>query len=131
MITLSDGTTTIELPGDLIWTDEFSWSAVERSDSRGLTGAVIRQVGVRQAGRPITLVSPDDGGWWPRSRWSQIQTWLDTPDVALTLTLRGIPYSVAWRAEGTAAPAEAEPLLHYSDPDPESWIRPNFKFTTI
>lgn len=132
MITLSDGTTTIELPPDLAWSDEHAWSAVERSETRGLTGAMILQVALRQAGRPITLVPPDNGGWWPRSSWTQIQTWLDVPEIVLTLTLRGVPYSVTWRATGGDRPAaEATPLIHYSDPDPTSWIRPSFNFITV
>lgn len=50
-ITLSDGTTTIELPPDLHWRDEFSWTPVEQSTEYSLTGALIVQSGARQAGR--------------------------------------------------------------------------------
>lgn len=129
LITLSDGITTVELPYDLVWTDEFSWAATEQAVTRGLTGAPIVQVMARIAGRPITLTPPDAGGWMPRSTWSQIQIWLDAPGQRLTLTLRGVAHLVVFRHQDTGA--EAEPLFHYADPDGADYVRPTFRFLTV
>ena len=56
----------LALPGDMMWTDEFNWSPVERSIDYSLTGALIVDIGTRQAGRTITLEGADDAGWLPR-----------------------------------------------------------------
>ena len=43
MITLSDGTNTVELPEDLNWIDR-TWSPVSQSFTRSVTGKAIIQV---------------------------------------------------------------------------------------
>ena len=55
MITLALGATTLELSDRLVWVDEFEWSPVVSAVRWGTTGAQQIHVGVRQAGRPITL----------------------------------------------------------------------------
>lgn len=129
MIALGDGDTTIELPEDLVWQDEFSWASVAQTVTRGLTGSLIIQAAVRTEGRPITLVPPESGGWMLRSAWSQIQTWLDTPGQQLTLTLRGTPYLVEFRHVDGGA--EAVDVLHYADPTGAHHITPTFRFLTV
>ena len=130
-ITLSDGTTTVELPYDLYWSDE-SWSPIEQATSRGLTGSRIVQYGVRQDGRPITLQQPvgGRGGWMPRSLLAQLIAWRDTPGQQLTLTLRATAYTVQWRHEdGSALTWEA--LRHRSNPQPSDWVIPTLRFVTV
>lgn len=51
----------IELPADLQWTDEFTAWKVGQQARTSLTGALIVQESVRQAGRPITLQTTRDG----------------------------------------------------------------------
>lgn len=133
MITLSDGTATVELPDDLYWEDEH-WSPVEQAMSRSLTGAAIIQVAAAQKGRPITLAPPSrwgsGGGWMKREHIPQIQAWADTPGQVLTLTLRGQAHSVVWRHQD--APAfEAENLWHSTDPQPDQWCMPTFRLMTV
>lgn len=128
MITLSDGTTTVELPYDLRWTDE-AWSPVHQSVERGLTGAQIVQVGMRQAGRPITLEPPDRGGWMERSVLTQLQQWRDDPHGELTLQLRGTSFAVRWRhGEGALT---WEPLRHRADPPSTDRVLPTLRFDTV
>ena len=45
----------VTLPGDLRWSDEFAGAQVQRSAEYSVTGALIVQEAVKQAGRPITL----------------------------------------------------------------------------
>lgn len=59
MATILDG---LELPGDLQWTDETAWDPVAQAVTTTLTGALIIEESVREAGRPITLVGVDDAG---------------------------------------------------------------------
>lgn len=54
----------ITLPGDLQWTDEFTAWKVGQVARTSLTGALIVHESVRQAGRPITLESQQEGSGW-------------------------------------------------------------------
>lgn len=129
MITLAVESTTVTLPEDLAWIDEFSWAATAQTVTRGLTGKPIIQAALLVDGRPITLEPPSDGGWMPRSAWSQIQTWLNTPGQRMTLTLRGNAHLVEFRhVDGGAGAVD---VLHYADPGSEHFIQPTFRFITV
>lgn len=52
---LNDGAV-IRLPDDLLWVDEHAWTPGVASVSYLLTGALLVESAIRQAGRPITLV---------------------------------------------------------------------------
>ncbi|HEY4531533.1 MAG TPA: hypothetical protein VIG97_14620 [Luteimonas sp.] len=54
----------ITLPEDLEWTDEFTAWKVGQVARTSLTGALIVHESVRQAGRPITLASQQQGSRW-------------------------------------------------------------------
>lgn len=115
MITLSDSVTTITLPSDLSWLDEFAWSPVEQDEEYSLTGALIVQQGVKQAGRPITLVGGDDACWVPRSTVTSLFSLLGTEDETLTLNFHGTEYTVIWRHGET--PVDAKPVVRIRNPD--------------
>lgn len=114
MTTLAVGPTSVELPDELVWVDEFAWSAVEQTESRSLTGARIVQRGMKQGGRPITLRPPDDqAGWITRAVLDQLRAWVQMPGLQLTLTLRGEARVVEFRYNEAAV--EAEALVPYDD----------------
>lgn len=116
-ITLSDGTTTITLPADLQWSDEFGWSAVEQDREYSLTGALVVQQGLKAKGRPITLQS-GGASWLARSVVQQIKAYYDTPDQIFTLTINGDSYSVQFeRPDGF----EAAEVVRQANPGPEHW----------
>ena len=129
MITLFDGTTTLELPEDLDWSDEFVWSATEQSMTRGLTGKPIIQVAARNAGRPITLVSPPDGGWMTRADLAAVAAWADIPGKEMTLTIHGVAHKVMFRHQDK--PIESRPVMFFSDPAPEHFATVTFRFITL
>lgn len=54
----------ISLPVDLQWTDEFTSWKVGQVMRTSLTGALIVHESARQAGRPVTLESWQDGRAW-------------------------------------------------------------------
>jgi len=58
-ITLTYNATTAHLSDRLAWTDEYSWSPVVQATAPSTTGALLVDVGVLQAGRPITLEGVD------------------------------------------------------------------------
>lgn len=97
MTTLSDGTTTLTLPDDLDWQDEFSWSPVVQTAEPSVTGAVLVQIGTRQAGRPITLVGDEQRAWVRGDVVTALDAWSHVAGQVLTLMLRGVSRSVIFR----------------------------------
>ena len=127
MITLSDGTTTVELDPDLFWSDEFAWTPMTRTVTRGLDGSRIVQQGVAQYGRPITLGPIDESSaWMTRATLEQLQAW-SYSGVRLTLAMRGVSRVVAFRY--TEMPIEARPVVHYNDTDPGDYYLATLRFT--
>ena len=78
---------TVEIPEDVWWSDEFEWSAVELSTERSLTGALIIHQGIKQAGRTITLISNQHGGWVSRATVLALQAQRDQADEQFALDL--------------------------------------------
>ena len=113
-ITLSDGTINLALNPDLYWSDEHAWHPVEQTMQYTLTGAVIVQVGERQAGRQITLEPEDESSaWMTAAQVAQLRNWAAVPGQVLTLTLRGAARSVMFRHQDGGF--EARPIVHYRD----------------
>lgn len=130
-ITLSDGSTVLELDPDLYWEDEFAWAAVEQAMERSLTGALIVHLGARQYGRPITLRNEDErSAWMTRADMAQLQAWADIPGKRLTLSLRGGSHWVLFRHHD-GGPFEARPVVHYADPEPADWVLATLRFITV
>lgn len=133
-ITLSDGTTTVTLHEDLKWTDEFTWSAIEQTVNRSLTGGFIVQRGARTDGRPITLEPEgEDSAWMPRSTVLALRAMANDLDAELTLTIRGEARSVAFRHHDQNGGLEAVPLVHFRDADVSSsdYYRCTLRFMEI
>lgn len=113
-ISLSDGTTTVILHPDLFWSDENSWHPVEQTENRSITGALIVSSAARLAGRPITLEPENDSSaWMTRTVVEQLRNWAAVPGKEMTLTLRGVTYTVLFRHQSGGF--EARPLVHYND----------------
>jgi len=116
-ITLSDGTTTLELPEDLQWSDEFGWTPVEHSTDFSLSGSLVVQEGTRQDGRPITLVGGQEGSWAKRSLVEALHAMASEPDQLMTLDLWGRQFSVMFRRPAI----EAREIIRQADPGPDHW----------
>ena len=118
----------IVLDGDLIWTDEFQWTPVDRSVKYSLTGAPILSEQTRLAGRPITLNSKPESQselsgsnsliWMNRATVKALYTKASTIGLTMTLTLHdGRTFTVAFREDGF----NAKPVRHiapHEDTDP-------------
>jgi len=98
----------VTLPDDAVWTDEFAWSAVARSEEYSLTGALIVQVGVKLAGRPITV----DAGWLARSVLLSLETLAAAADASYTLVLPQGTHTVQFRDP----PFAVQPIRVLADP---------------
>lgn len=113
-ITLTDGTTTVTLPVDSYWSDQYAWAPVQQTADRSITGAMVIQAQARVAGRPITLNPPDQSSaWMLLSDVHQLEVWAAIPLQALTLTINGVAYNVIFRHQDGAL--EAAPVVFYND----------------
>jgi hypothetical protein len=113
-ITLAVNPTSLTLHPDLYWTDEFTYTPVEQTTERSVSGALIVDVYTRESGRPITLEPEDDGSaWMTLATLEQLRTWAAVPGQVMVLTLRGLARTVIFRHQDGAI--EAQPVVHFSD----------------
>ena len=105
----------ITLPGDLIWSDEFQWVPVERTEEYSLTGALIIEESIKQTGRPITLEAKNEflgHIWLTRGTVKALYDKASLTGQVMTLTLSdGRVFTVAFKAEGVTADA----VFHIGD----------------
>lgn len=127
-ITLTYDGTTLQLHEDLYWSDELDWHPVQQNVERGLTGAIIVQIGTRIAGRPITLQPEDDNSaWMRRSVVDTLKSWAAVAGRQMTLNLRGSNRTVMFRHHDEPA-IEARPVMHINDTDPDDFYLVTLKF---
>ena len=133
MITLTDGVDSIILHSDYQWIDEHDWHLVEQSVERGLTGALIVQLGTRLAGRPITLQPEDDSASWMRySTLAVLRAWANLPGKQFSATIRGVARQVIFRHQDGAI--GATPVTHHgSDGAPlaDDWYRVTLRLMEV
>lgn len=131
-ITLSDGVVTLDLDPDLFWSDEFGWSSVSQTRTRGITGSLIVQSAALAGGRPITLEAPDDdSAWMARSTLDQLSSWAGVPELQLVLTLRGESREVQFRHDDETPAVSARPVLHFNDVVASDWYLVTVRFMEV
>lgn len=114
--TLNNGTTTINLPRQLSWTDEFSWTSIVQQREYTITGALIIDDWQKQAGRPITLSGGESEVWILKSDLEVLQAWANVAGLEMTLTL---PDSRTYQVMfDQSAPIQANPI----------WPNPAYRF---
>ena len=94
MITLIRHGVALELPQDLFWDDELTWTSVAQATERSTTGALLVDVAVRQGGRPITLQGEGNSAWITRASLKTLAAWSQQPGQEFTLNLRGETFTV-------------------------------------
>lgn len=127
MTTLVHEGTTIHLPLDMLWVDEFEWDAVEQSKQYTVTGSLIVESGAKLAGRPITLAGDEQGGWLPRATLLSLMATAGVAGRQYTLTLRGVEYTVMF----DTPPITASPVWGVSDPDAADHYVATLKFIEV
>lgn len=130
-ITLTYNGTTAHLGDRLYWEDEFSWSPVVQTTAPSTTGALLVDVGLLKAGRPITLVGTDTQAWISHALCASLQAWAALPAITLTLTLRGTTRTVIF--DHARRGFEARPLWRLADGeqgDPIDVYLPTLRFLT-
>lgn len=122
MNSITYNTSTVQLPDDLDWPDEFAWSPVTQKTEHSITGSLIVDIGVRAAGRQVTLRGDRGTAWTTREVAAQLQAWAAIGGALMTLMLRGSTRQVLFDHERTAL--EWNPIDSYSDPLPtdRGWL---------
>lgn len=129
MITLTHGTVTVDLPDQLVWTDEHAWQPVQHDVEYSITGALLVDVGVRLAGRPITLEGSAERAWISLQVLEQLQALAAQPAIPMQLVLHGVQYAVGWDHERGAI--EARPIQPWPDPLPADPYVATLRFFTL
>lgn len=114
MATLSYGTTAIALDDQLHWTDEYAWRPVEQRQQYTLTGALVVESALKQAGRPVTLAGDRSRAWLPRSTVEQLRAAELLDGQVFTLVYRGVSRTVMF--DHAAGGLSAEPIRPFQDP---------------
>ena len=128
------GGTAVALPPDLLWVNEFGWSALAQSKERGITGALIVDVAPRVAGRSVILQGGVNSGWLTRSCLKQLQILASQPAAQFDLSWNGEVLRVAFDhgSEESSPPVFASPVVEYSDPlDGDLYHSLQLRFMTI
>ncbi|MCA3253888.1 MAG: hypothetical protein ING49_19475 [Rubrivivax sp.] len=124
----------LPLPDDLLWTDEHAWTPAVASMSYLVTGALLVQSAVRQAGRPITLAGAIDMAWVTRATVAALYGWAVVPlgvssgRFELTLPDSRV-FAVAFRHGET--PVEAEPVAGFPARSDDDFYRLTLRFLEL
>lgn len=96
----------IAIPRGMLWIDEHDWLPVQKEKSYSCEGALMLDVGVKQAGRAITLQGEDDAGWIELSVLNQIYALASQPaDTHLLVLADGREFDVQFDAVDDAISA--------------------------
>ena len=128
--TLTYSGTTVVLPNDLIWADEYAWRQVDQRTTYTITGALIVEASARQSGRPITLRGGPDYAWVTRATLEALRAWAAVPARQFTLVLRGeAPRTVAF--DHAAGAIEAAQVCESSDVDSGDFYSLTLRFIEV
>lgn len=128
----------LQLPKDLEWIDEFTWSPVQQTVSTTLSGALVIQESRQEKGRPVTLQGFDDMAWVSRLLVDTLIQMRDTAGLVMNLsfihwngTVYGdslYDYQVMFRHYEPPV-IQLESVLRFDGFEPSTWFKVrNLKF---
>lgn len=109
MITL-DG---INLPADLEWVDEYSWSPVQQNIKKTLTGALVIPEMAQLAGREMTLEG-DSETWITKAVLEQLRAKANTANLTMVLSYHSTNYNVKFHRQ--QSPIDARLIVPFQNP---------------
>lgn len=130
-ISLTHAGTTLALSERMDWTDEWSWSPVQQSTEYGTTGALLVDVAVKQAGRPITLVGTQTMAWIPRAMCATLGAWAALPGAEFGLVLRGVARIVMFDHGRGGFEAESVWQIQDGEESTDQLFLPTFRFIQV
>ncbi len=128
-LTLDDGVTTITLPDDLEWTDEYDHDPIGQDIQPMFGGGMMISENNITSGRLITLVSRD-GVWVLKSILDAVIVFKNTIDKQMTLTLPDArTFTVMFDRSST--PVEAAQLFEKRLPLPDDYYTLTLKLLEV
>jgi hypothetical protein len=123
----------VQLPNDLMWTDELAWTPVVGTNTHTLTGALIIEQGVRLAGRPFTMRCDPDLGWVTRETVQTLLAWAGITGRKFTLVLQypsdTRQFTVAF--DHSQDPVEARPVKGFPGHELTDYFHLALKFIEV
>ena len=121
----------VEIPDDLEWVDEFTWTPVAQDSTYGVTGSLYVQTGTKLTGRYITLEGKTDMGWITRTQALALLALRDVAGTEMTLTLQDArTFNVIFRQ--SEIPVELKTILEYNTFEAGEWLIVNsIKFSKL
>jgi len=104
-------TGSLVLPDDLQWVDEFTWTPVQNDVVYLLNGSVLISSIARTSGRPITLVSQENGAFLTRTMIESLYTISGTADLEMVVTLHD---ERSFDVKFNTVPFTAKPIVFFS-----------------
>lgn len=129
MGSLTYTTTTVPLSDDFAFVEQYTWPQLAMRKAFSVSGALIVQTGLKQAGRQITLQGDEQHAWVTRAQLASLRTLADTPSITLTLDFRGETYSVIFDAEAGAI--DAAPVADFDTEDAADFFIVTLRFLTV
>ena len=129
-ITLANGATTLALPDDLDWPDEYAHRPVSMAVGFTLTGRAHVESVAYVTGRTITLQADQSSAWMTRATLDTLKTWEAVAGLVLVLTLRGVARNVMFDSRQSPG-AEGRPIIFYSDPATGDYYVSTLRFLTV
>jgi hypothetical protein len=119
----------IDLPDDIIWTDEFDFQPVAQSVTRTIAGNHVEFNQALVLGRPITLEASETQGWLTKTQVDALQTLAATPGATYTLDIGAQTFTVAFRHDEDAF--DPQPFLQRIDPDAGDFFSAIIRLRTV
>lgn len=126
--TLTDGTTTIILPEDLRWIDEFTWTPIIQKQTFSIDGFLIVEEFVKESGRQISIEGASDRGWILKSTLDELKN-LIVAGKLMTLTIDERNFEVMWDIQGN--PLEATKILDTFPHEQQDFFSVKLKFIEV
>ena len=120
----------INLPADLEWIDEYTWSPVKNKSDISLAGKLIIQEAAQLKGREITLQGGTEASWVTRAIVDALKAKADTADNQMTLSYHGRNFTVAFnRANGN--PIDSRLIQRKADPQSDDFYSLTLKLMEV
>lgn len=120
----------IDLPDDLFWSDEFSWSPVGQNAERTLDGQLIIEESTAIAGRPITMEGAEDMAWVERATVLQLISLRDMTGKTFKLTLKD-DRQFTVKFNQSAVSVDARPVTNWKQSDDGDWYKLTLRFLEV
>lgn len=101
---------TVTMPPGLMWDDEYKWSAVDQQMTYSTTGNPLFDIGVKQAGRPMTLIPPPTTNWITRGEVKELLAMAGVPGADIAVNFRGRTFICRFSYEDKEGPIQVEQL---------------------